>query len=140
MSGSSDRTSSQSSPEDPATPRRLRIFILEDEALVAMLIEDMILELGHDVAAVSSRIDEALVIARTASFDLAILDVNLNGKPSYPVADVLISRNIPFAFATGYGRQDHDARYQHVPILPKPFVGTDLAGIISELAKSGARA
>jgi CheY-like chemotaxis protein len=134
MSNHVNRTSETSSNRS-RDERKLRILVVEDEGLIAMLIEDMVLDLGHEVAAVSSRLEEALHIAQTGSFDLAILDVNLNGKPSYPIADVLVSRNIPFAFATGYGRQEYETRYKDVPTLPKPFVGPDFARIICELAQ-----
>ena len=82
---------------------RLRVFIVEDEGLVAMLIEDMLTDLGHEIAAVAARMEDALRDAKTGSFDFALLDVNLDGTPSYPIADILKARGIPFVFATGYG-------------------------------------
>jgi DNA-binding response OmpR family regulator len=114
--------------------RRLRILIVEDEMLVAMNIEDMLLDLGHEVAGLASRLGPALELARESRFDAAMLDVNLAGEPSFPVAEVLIGRGIPFLFATGYGRQGLEERYRDCPFLQKPFrmaeLGAALEGLI----------
>jgi CheY-like chemotaxis protein len=113
---------------------RLRILVVEDEMLVAMNIEDMLLELGHEVAGLASRLGPALALARESRFDAAMLDVNLAGEPSFPVADLLIERGIPFLFATGYGRQGIEERYRGFPMLQKPFraeeLGRALTGLI----------
>jgi CheY-like chemotaxis protein len=114
---------------------KLRIFVVEDEALIAMLVEDMLADLGHEVAAVASRMEEALQIARVGLFDLAILDVNLDSKPSFPIADLLASRGIPYAFSTGYGLEGRDSKYSHIPTLSKPFVTEDLAKLVSQVCK-----
>ena len=71
------------------TDTRCRVFLVEDEALVAMMIEDLIGDLGCDVDQTAVRLDEALASARTGTFDVALLDLNLAGARSYPVADVL---------------------------------------------------
>jgi CheY-like chemotaxis protein len=114
--------------------RRLRILVIEDEMLVAMNIEDMLLELGHEVAGLASRLGPALALARESRFDAAVLDVNLAGEPSFPIADLLIERGVPFLFATGYGRQGIEERYRGYPMLQKPFrtveLGEALAGIV----------
>ena len=113
--------------------RRLRILIVEDEMLVAMNVEDMLLELGHEVAGLASRLGPALALARDGRFDAAMLDVNLAGETSFPVADILIDRGIPFLFATGYGRPGIEERYRDFPMLQKPFrmaeLGAALAGL-----------
>ncbi|HYD36910.1 MAG TPA: response regulator [Allosphingosinicella sp.] len=116
--------------------RRLRILVVEDEMLVAMTIEDMLLELGHDVAGLASRLGPALALAREGQFDAAMLDVNLAGEPSYEVADLLAERGIPFLFATGYGRQGIDQRYRDLPILQKPFLAGELGSALKELTPS----
>ena len=100
---------------------RRRVLVVEDEVLVGMLLEEMLGELGYAVAALSTHIDEALSLARTASFDVAVLDINLNGQQSFPVADVIRARGLPFLFATGYGSRILDAAHKDVPILQKPF-------------------
>jgi CheY-like chemotaxis protein len=99
----------------------LRILVVEDELMIRMLLEDMLGELGHTIAVAAARIDEALEAAKTAEFDLAILDVNLNGEPISPVADALVARGVPFVFATGYGEHGLPAPYRDRPTLKKPF-------------------
>jgi CheY-like chemotaxis protein len=99
----------------------LRILVVEDELMIRMLLEDMLGELGHTIAVAAARIDEALEAAKTAEVDLAILDVNLNGEPISPVADVLVARGVPFVFATGYGEHGLPAPYRDRPTLKKPF-------------------
>ncbi|HEX8126745.1 MAG TPA: response regulator [Allosphingosinicella sp.] len=113
--------------------RRLRILVVEDEMLVAMNIEDMLLELGHDVAGLASRLEPALALASEGRFDAAMLDVNLAGDPSFPVADLLAERKIPFLFATGYGRAGIEERFRHHPILQKPFRAAELAAALASL-------
>jgi CheY-like chemotaxis protein len=109
-----------------AERRRLRILVVEDEMLVAMNIEDMLLDLGHEVAGLASRLEPALSLAREGEFDLAMLDVNLAGQPSFPVARILADRGIPFLFATGYGVKGIAEEYRAYPVLQKPFRMRDL--------------
>lgn len=99
----------------------LRVFLVEDESLIAMLIEDALTELNCQVAAVASTLDDALDKVSSVAFDVAILDVNLHGRPSYPVAELLVCRRIPFVFSTGYGAGGVPAAFQGVPVLTKPF-------------------
>ena len=111
----------------PALPdRRLRVLIVEDEMLVAMNIEDMLLDLGHEVAGLAGRLDAAIALASEAEFDLAMLDVNLAGEASFPVARILADRGIPFLFATGYGIKGVAEEYRSYPVLQKPFRAHDL--------------
>jgi CheY-like chemotaxis protein len=112
--------------------RRLRILIIEDEMLVAMNIEDMLLDLGHEVAGLAGRLDAALSLAREAEFDLAMLDVNLAGETSFPVAAVLAERSIPFLFATGYGAKGIAEEYRDRPVLQKPFRAQDLHAMLRD--------
>jgi CheY-like chemotaxis protein len=113
---------------------RLRILVVEDEMLVAMNIEDMLLDLGHEVAGIAGRLAPALALAEEAAFDLAMLDVNLAGEASFPVADVLRGRGIPFLFATGYGAAGIAEGYRSAPVLQKPFRTADLAEAIRAAA------
>ena len=112
-------------------PRR-RILVVEDEVMVAMLVEDILLDLGCELAGLATRLDDALRLARQAEIDLALLDVNLDGRPSYPVAEVLRARGIPFVFATGYGERGIDPAFAAAPTLAKPFQHEDLARIVAQ--------
>jgi CheY-like chemotaxis protein len=123
--------------ETAAKPVRRRVLVVEDEYLVAMLVEEMLEGLGYEVAQVAATLEAALNAATNASFDVAILDINLNGNPSAPVAEVLTTRGIPFIFATGYGAAGLDNRYVSTPTLQKPFYEDDLKrllGVIFEQA------
>ena len=102
-----------------STPRR--VFVVEDEVMIRMLLEDMLTDLGYGVAASAGGLDEAIALARDSEFDLAILDVNLNGQPISPVADALVARGMPFVFATGYGERGLPEPYRDRPTLKKPF-------------------
>ena len=107
---------------DPVTIKNV-----EDEMMVAMLIEDMLDELGYSIVGPFAHIDEALEAARELQFDAALLDFNLNGKNTYPVAWTLRERNIPFLFATGYGSSILNSNFMGIPLLQKPFQQRDLA-------------
>jgi DNA-binding response OmpR family regulator len=85
------------------------------------MIEEMLQELGYELAALATHLDQALSLARSESFDFALLDINLNGKQSFPVADVIRARGLPFLFATGYGNRILGAPYTDAQILHKPF-------------------
>lgn len=115
-----------------ASSTRHRILVVEDEVLVAMLIEDMLSELGHE-AVTHSGLDDALAAARGGGFSGAILDVNLDGVPSFPIAEELMTREIPFAFATGYGEGAVAAQFASAPVLQKPFREADLKEIVATL-------
>lgn len=111
--------------------RRLRVLIIEDESLVAMLVEDMLLDLGHDIAGVVGRLDEAISTARSADIDLAVVDLNLNGQRTDAVAEILYRRGVPFVFATGYGPAGVRADWTHAPVLQKPFQPRELQQAIA---------
>ncbi|HET6804519.1 MAG TPA: response regulator [Frateuria sp.] len=113
-----------------------RILLVEDEMLVAMLLEDMLVEAGHTIVGPMARIDQAVEAARSEAIDLAILDVNVGGEEVYPVAEALASREIPFAFATGYGAHGLAEPWQDRPTLQKPFHRSDLFRMVAELASS----
>jgi CheY-like chemotaxis protein len=116
-----------------APERRCRVLLVEDEAIIANLMEDVLDELGCEVVATAAELNGAVTAARTGQFDLAFLDVNLRGVPVYPVAEVLRARGIPFAFVTGYGSTGVDAANVEAPILQKPFQARDLAEILRRL-------
>jgi CheY-like chemotaxis protein len=103
-----------------------RILVLEDEPLVAMLIADFLTELGCSPVGPSACVSTGCELAERNGLDGAILDVNLRGETSYPVAEMLEARSIPFCFATGYGIVELSERWRDQAILPKPFTIDDL--------------
>ena len=106
--------------------RKRRVLVVEDEMLVAMLVEDILEELGLEVAGICGHLDDALKLAASEAVDFVILDVNLDGKRSFPVADILRARNIPFVFATGYGAKALEAEYANAQMISKPFMFGDI--------------
>ena len=99
----------------------LAALVVEDEGVVALLIEDMLLELGCRIAASAARFDAAVELARTAAIDFAVLDLNLAGVSALPIAGILRERNIPFVFSTGYGMSGLPEELNSYPTLAKPF-------------------
>lgn len=112
----------------------LRILIVEDEMTIALMLEDMVVDLGHKPAALAMRLPQALQMAETEDVDLAILDVNLDGRMSFPVAEVLQRRGVPFFFATGYGSGGIEASYRDRLVIQKPFSLEDLGRAIDKVA------
>jgi CheY-like chemotaxis protein len=110
----------------PAVAGARRALVVEDEILVAMYIEDLLADLGFEVVALATDLDQALPVAREGAFDVAVLDVNLNGRASFPVAE----RRIPFLFASGYGSRGLLERWRDAVRIQKPFRGEDLAAAI----------
>jgi CheY-like chemotaxis protein len=112
--------------------RAKRVLIVEDEALVAMLLEDMLDDAGHQVAFCASSIPQGRdYITREAdSFDFAILDVNLGGQPIFPVAEALAGKQKRFAFATGYGPAGLPEGWRNRPTLSKPFGAQDVLRVL----------
>ncbi len=116
----------------PKQPGR-RILVVEDEFLIRMLLEDMLTDLGYELAGVAGRLGEALQLAETTDFDLAILDVNLDGHDVYPVADLIAGRGLPFMFVTGYGGRGLPDAYRDRPTLQKPFQLGELRKTLAQL-------
>ena len=114
----------------------LRILVVEDEMTIAFMIEDMLVDLGHKVVKVAMRLPEALKAAASLDFDLALLDVNLDGHLSFDVAELLTERKIPFAFATGYGSAGIQPRFNNRPVLMKPFRQADLERVVAETGRN----
>jgi CheY-like chemotaxis protein len=114
----------------------LRVLLVEDEIMVALLLEDMLGELGHTVVGPVARLDKALEMARSEKFHLAFLDVNLDGEQVYPVAEALAARGIPFVFVTGYGREGLRAPFGDRPTLQKPFRRHDLRELFAAVCRT----
>ena len=112
----------------------LRVLVVEDEMTIALLIEDMLNALGHEVVGLAMRLAPAIEFARGSAIDFAVLDVNLDGRMSFSVAEILQARGVPFAFATGYGSSGIDPRFAGHPVLRKPF---DVATLKAALPQRG---
>ena len=111
-----------------------RVLVVEDEYLIRMLLEDMLADLGYEIAAAVGSIAEASDVAAKGEFDVAILDVNLDGKEIYPVADILMKRGLPFVFVSGYGEGSLPPDYRGRPALQKPFQIERLRTALAALA------
>jgi CheY-like chemotaxis protein len=104
------------------SPRRTSVFLVEDETLIRMLIAGMIEELGHTVVAEAGNIADALKLAKTADFGIAVLDINVAGDRIEPVAEIIDGRHLPFVFASGYGAAGLPDKFRNRPVLQKPFL------------------
>jgi CheY-like chemotaxis protein len=116
------------------TLSHLKVLVVEDEALVSMLVEDMLTDLGCVVVGPAAELEEALRLATTGEIDAALLDVNLGGRPIFPVADALRERGVPFAFASGYGEAGLSEGHKGATVLQKPFREADLRRVLESLA------
>lgn len=117
--------------ETPAFAGR-RVLVVEDEMMIAMLVEDMLSELGCAVVGPVHALDDALDLARTeVGLDAALLDVNLAGQPVFAVADALREKGVPAIFSTGYGDAGLREVDRGAPVLQKPFRAGDLARALS---------
>ena len=110
-----------------------RVFVVEDEMVIAWLLEQMLSELGCEVVGPAARVKEALTMVETEDFDVALLDINLHCEKSYPVADALTARGIPFLFSTGYNKDSIPTGYRDYPFLQKPYHHKKLELILSTL-------
>ncbi len=133
-----DRGLYPGAPQSPvlAAPR---VLVVEDEMTVAMLIEDMVCELEYEVAAVVSRLEDAMRLLEANNFDLAILDVHLNGETVFPFAAELDQRDIPYIFATAYGSRGIPEEFRGHSVLQKPFGPVELRGALMTLAGGAQR-
>lgn len=117
----------------------IRVLLVEDETLVAMLLEDIIEDLGGTVVGSASRVARALEFANDASIniDLAVLDVNLAGEEAFPIATVLAQRGVPFAFSTGYGNAGLPESWRSRPTLQKPFTQDQVMSVLVDALRVG---
>jgi PAS domain S-box-containing protein len=107
-------------PEPRVAITANRVMIVEDEALVAMVVSESLATLGCSVVGPFSRCSDAMVAVEADAVDAAILDVNLDGEMVYPLAAMLEARGVPFIFVTGYGVESIDRRFTHIPVIQKP--------------------
>jgi DNA-binding response OmpR family regulator len=116
----------------------LRVLLIEDESLVAELIVDILETAGCAVIGPFARIDPALRAAAEETFDAALLDLDLAGVSTFPVAAFLASRNLPFIFLTGFGKGALQGEYAGHPIIAKPFKSQNLLDMLTRVAKQKA--
>src|SRR5262245_59764820 len=120
-------------------PKR-RVFLLEDETLISHLLEEMLGELGYEIADSVSAMDQALRSAETTTAEIAVLDVNIRGNPCYPVAEALMARGLRVLFLTGFAPLGIQARYRDARVLVKPIFHDSLGQALSELCAEGGAA
>lgn len=118
---------------------RPRVLIVEDEMIVSMLLEDLLAELDYETVGPAVRLDQALTMAQEETFDVALLDVNLNGKETSAVAEALTARGIPFVFATGYGAGGIPEQHRGRPVLSKPFRHADLGAALARAIEAAGK-
>ena len=114
-------------------PAAASVLIVEDEIVVALFLEDMLADFGYRVAGVVSQLGDA--IAHPAGYDLAVLDVHLNGEPVFAFADRLTEAGTPFIFATGYGARGIPERHRGRPVLQKPYMPDELKKALDEIVR-----
>jgi CheY-like chemotaxis protein len=119
---------------DEETIEGLRVLLIEDEVVIAMTAEDMLDEMGCSVAAQASTFNEAMACAESGDFDLALLDINLHGVMSIPIAHKLRETGKPFIFTTGYGNVGIDSAFSDVAVVTKPYTIRTLSKAISDVA------
>ena len=107
------------------------ILVIEDEMLILMMIEDMLADLGCKSVAVASKIGQAITLIDDQVFDAAMLDLNLNGMESYPIADALAARDVPYFFSTGNSLTNVKDGYRDQDVLKKPFTFEQLSNMLS---------
>jgi DNA-binding NtrC family response regulator len=112
-----------------------RVLVVEDEIIVAWLLEDMLADLGCAVVGPAARVNQALALIDAEAIDVAVLDVNLNGQKSYPIADALAARGVPFVFSTGYDKDNLLESYRTLLVLQKPFHRSELGVTLAKLLK-----
>lgn len=113
-----------------------RVLVVEDEMLVLMAIEDLLGDLGCTSIAVAGNVNRALELVATTLFDLATLDVNLNGQKSYPIATALSARGVPFAFSTGDGEHGVAKSFERCLMLKKPYTRPQFVAVIAALIEA----
>lgn len=117
----------------------LKVLVVEDEAMISMLVEDAVEEAGHTVAATARNIGDAMEVAGSGDFDVALLDVNLNGQRAHALPVTLTARGKPFAFMTGYGDAGILEEFSEAPVISKPFTVEQVADVLVLLGERAAK-
>jgi CheY-like chemotaxis protein len=111
----------------------MRLLVVEDESLISILIEETLLQLGHEIVGPAVRLGQAVGLARSAPVDAAILDINVHGEAIYPAAAILADRGIPMLLVTGYNIAEIDEPFRSRPVLRKPFTSDGLAQALDRM-------
>jgi len=114
--------------------QRLKVFILEDEPALAIVLEDMVSDAGYDPALTVGSLRDAQRAFDGSRFDCALIDINVGGDKSFDVANQLLARGIPFAFVTGYDSSVASG-FEKVPILQKPYTRQQVENVLTELVR-----
>jgi CheY-like chemotaxis protein len=110
-----------------------RVLLVEDEMLVVWLLEDMLADLGCAVVGPAASVNQALAMIDAEAIDAAVLDLNLNGQMSYPVAEALAAHGVPFVISTGYDKDTLPDDYRARPVLQKPMQRSELSDALAKL-------
>jgi CheY-like chemotaxis protein len=114
--------------------RRLRVLVIEDESIIAALIENALIDGGCSVVGPVATLGRALETIEKTDIDAALLDIRICGRDTYPIADVLAARGVPFIFVSGFSRNDLPRRYRHCAHITKPFgPNTIMAALSTQL-------
>jgi CheY-like chemotaxis protein len=119
----------------PVRPAGRRVLIVEDEAVIAGLIETILSEAGYSIVGPVATLERALATIERERFDAALLDIRLNGHDVYAVADVLMKRRIPFIFVSGFTRKQMPAAYRHCAYIAKPFTPDAMLALLEEVVE-----
>jgi DNA-binding response OmpR family regulator len=114
--------------------KTIRVLVIEDEALVGMMIEDFLGYFGYSVVGPIENLQAAILLAATEQIDVAVVDINIAGQVATAVADKLIEREIPFLFVSGYEKM-RGTRYASIPFLRKPFTPEDLHDAVERVLR-----
>lgn len=135
--GAAERSTAMSDEKRDAL-QGLKVMVLEDETLVSMMVEDMLSDLGCEVVGPFARLDSALDFANAGQpqVDVALLDVNLGGERSFPLAEVLSGKDVPFVFTTGYDDAGMPEAWRGRPALRKPFTMAEMAMALRQTVES----
>jgi len=117
----------------PVRPAGRRVLIVEDEAVIAGLIETILGEAGYSIVGPVATLERALATIERERFDAALLDIRINGHDAYAVADVLMKRRIPFIFVSGFTRKQMPAAYRHCAYIAKPFTPDAMLALLDEI-------
>jgi CheY-like chemotaxis protein len=120
----------------PMGPNPPRILVIEDELMIALIIEELVRQSGYRVSGVAHTINMARRELAKRNFDVVLCDINIDGRYHPEIADLLVEKGIPFAFVTGY---DYlvEPRHEKLPVLQKPFTALELRTLLEQLTGPG---